>query len=116
MAVTRTDELEYSDSTAQATRCLVVDPSGTPVVPPTPVQRATTVTRLTAGGDRNIPAGRTSYTVTVVAASSGASPTLDGVALPAGYTGTFTAPNYDTLEAAAVVTVAGDDVIVLEIS
>ena len=71
MPVTRTDELEYSDSTAQATRCLMVDSGGGVVpTPPAPVQRTTTVTRLTGGADLNIPAGRSSYTVTVIAAAS----------------------------------------------
>lgn len=79
-------------------------------------QRTTTITRLTVGADRTIPAGTRSYTVTVVAAASAASPTLDGVALPVGYTATFSAPENDTLEAAEVATVAGDDVIVLEVS
>lgn len=89
------------------------------------VQRVTTITRfasagpagVTAPGTYAIVAGRKSYTVTVNAAASAASPTLDGVGLVAGTTRTFSADNPgDTLESAVLITVAGDDVELLELA
>ncbi len=85
-----------------------------PVTLPT-TQLTTTITRLTGGADLNIAAGARSYTITVISAASAASPTLDGVALPVGYSATFTAPGEHTLEAAAILTAPGDDAIVLVI-
>lgn len=89
------------------------------------VTRTTTITRfasagpagVTAPGTYPIVAGRKSYTVTVNAAASIATPTLDGVALVAGTVRTFSADSDgDTLEAAVLITVAGDDVELLELA
>ena len=117
MAVIRNDELEYSDDVSRATRCLAVDSSGNPVPVLVSAQRVTSIQRVTGAASTAITAGKQSYTVTVVAAASAASPTLDGVALPAGYTATFAITNPgDTLESATLATVLGDDVIILAVT
>lgn len=77
-------------------------------------QRSKLTTHLTAGADRTIPAGRRSYSVGVVAASSAASPTIDGVALPVG-SWTYEADGNNTLPGAQIDTVVGDDVVILEL-
>jgi hypothetical protein len=88
------------------------------------VQRVTTVTRfanagpagVTAPGTYNIVAGRKSFTVLVNAQGSINTPTLDGVALlPGVYTYSADAAG-DTLEAAVLITAAGDDVTLLELA
>lgn len=80
------------------------------------IQRSKSTTRQTTATTLNIPVGRQSYTITVIAAASAASPTLDGVALPVGYTATFSVVyGRDTLPAAAIATVVGDDVIILQV-
>lgn len=74
------------------------------------IQRVSTATTTT------IPRGVRSFSVTVVTAASAASPTLDGVALPAGFTGSFDADGYDGLHEMDLVTVSGDDVIILTVN
>lgn len=123
MAGTIHEDREYSDTGAEATRCIAVDAAGN-VIAVSPVVRTTTVTRyanagpagVTPPGTLNIPAGRKSYSIAVITAASAASPTLDGVALTAGTVVTFTAPPGDTLEAAAFVTVSGDDALVTQVA
>lgn len=81
------------------------------------VARTSSIQRVNTAATTAIAAGTQSYTVTVVAAASAASPTLGGVALPAGYTATYSVVyGRDTLPAASVVTVAGDDVIILKVT
>jgi hypothetical protein len=76
-------------------------------------------TRLTAGADRSIPAGRRGVSISVMVAAGSVSPVLttdEGSAvLPAGFTAVFACdyPN-DTLGAMDVTTVAGDDVMIIE--
>lgn len=115
---------EYVDRTATATRTTLVDASGNAVpAPAVAVVRTTNVVRysspgpagVTAPGTRNIPAGRKSYSVAVLTAASVNSPTLDGVALVAGTEVNLSATGSDTLEAATLITVAGDDVLFTEI-
>lgn len=116
MTIIKNDEGEYLDNVAEAERVTVVGPGGAPVFP-LPVSRVTSITRVATAMSTPITAGKQSYTVTVVSAASAASPTLDGVALPAGYTATFSISNPgDTLEAATLVTVSGDDVIILAVT
>lgn len=141
MSNQRTDDSEYVDQVALATRVIAVDSAGTPIPPggggltdaqlravpvpvsgtvtanpPATVQRVTAITRVITATTTAITAGKKSYTVTVIAAASAASPTLDGVALPAGYTASYSSPSNDTLESASVVTVLGDDVIILAVT
>lgn len=87
--------------------------------------RTTTITRfasagpagVTAPGTYNIVAGRKSFTVMVNGAATIATPTLNGVALPVGQVATFSADQgRDTLAAAVLITVAGDDVTLLELA
>lgn len=115
MAVIRNNDNEYIDTAAQALRTTSVDASGNPTSL-APVARTKSTTRVTTATTTNITAGAQSYTVTVITASGAASPTLDGVALPAGYTATFSVVyGRDTLPSAAVVTATGDDVIILQV-
>lgn len=79
-------------------------------------QRTTSIQRVITATTTTLVAGHRSYTVTVIAAASAASPTLDGVALPVGYTASYSADGANTLEAASLVTVLGDDVIVLMVT
>jgi hypothetical protein len=107
---------QWVDDAARATRVTVVDASGeSGGALPDPVERATTATRVATAATTAIAAGARSYSVTVLAAASAASPTLDGVAIPVGMTVRRVAPNNDTLEAASVVTVSGDDVLIDEV-
>lgn len=92
--------------------------------PPAPVSRETEYIRysdagptgVSAHGSHAIPAGLKSYFITVATAAGATSPTLDGVAIPAGVTIRYEAPYGDTLEAATLVTAAGDDVIFFSVS
>lgn len=112
MAIERNDEHLYIDNTAKAQRVTVVSGGGGGAV-----QRVTSIQRVNTATTTPIAAGTQSYTVTVVTASGAASPTLDGVALPAGYTATYAVTNPgDTLEAASMVTATGDDVIILKVT
>lgn len=77
--------------------------------------RTQSIVRVTTAVTTTIAAGSRSFTVTVVAAASAASPTLDGVALPVGYTGTIAADGNNVLAASSLITVAGDDVILLKV-
>jgi hypothetical protein len=79
------------------------------------VRYASSGTGVTTPGTRNIPAGRKSYTVAVIAAASTATPTFDGVALPAGTVIAFSAESGDTLPSATLISVAGDDVLYTEV-
>lgn len=111
---------QWVDATARATRVVVVDGAGVPVDPGSGSDQLDPQVRvLTAGADRTIPDGRRAWWVTVTAAASAASPTIDtgegAVALPAGYSGGFDAgPGY-TVAGATIATVAGDIVIVQEL-
>ncbi len=102
------------DHEAQASRVIIVDTDGADVpVPQAPVQRTPAISRVNTATTTNVAAGKKSYSYAVVASASAASPTLGGVALPAGTVITWQAPDQDTLAAApALVTVSGDDVIV----
>lgn len=91
------------------------------VLPPVVIagtQRTTDIKRyngtVDAHGTHNIVAGKRSYSIAVMAAA-GATPTLDGKPLPVGWTGSYTAPGADTLEAAVLITAAGDDVLYTEV-
>lgn len=108
---------QWIDDAAKATRVTLVAADGTasPGSGAT-VQRVTAIARVNTATTTAITAGKQSYTVAVVSAASAASPTLDGVALPAGSSFTFEAPPGDTLEAASVVTVSGDDVIITSVT
>lgn len=119
------EAFKYNDPAAQATRVMTVAADGsTSGGSAAPVVRTTTVARyasagpagVTAPGTRNISAGAISYSVAVLTAGSTATPTLNGVALPAGSSVDFTATrSADTLAAATLITVAGDDVIFTEV-
>lgn len=96
----------------------IVNDVGNPIPVSLPsVVRTPLNTLLTAGADRAIPAGRRSYSVVVAAmVTLGVSVTLDGVALPALGTYTYTADENNTLAAAQVNTTgAGDIVLVMEL-
>lgn len=112
MAVERNDELLYSDDVARAQRVLTVDSSGNPTSGGAPTTHVETITRYNTAGTRTIGAAARSYSLVVIAAASAASPTLGGVALPAGYAAEFTAPQADKVTGLPLVTVTGDDVIV----
>lgn len=112
--------VEIKDGTSD--RRATVDTSNRLVTVPTGIERSKSVVRyassgtgVTAPGTRNIPAGRKSYTVAVIAAASTATPTLDGVALPAGTVMSFSAESGDTLPGATLISVAGDDVLFTEV-
>lgn len=75
---------------------------------------ATTLARINTATTTPIAAGALSYTVIVITAASAASPTLDGVALPLGEF-TFGTDGSGTLDAASLVTVAGDDVLLMQV-
>jgi hypothetical protein len=112
--------VEIKDGTSD--RRAAVDTSNRLVTVPTGVERSKSVVRyassgtgVTTPGTRNIPAGRKSYTVAVIAAASSATPTLDGVALPAGTVLSFSAESGDTLPSASLISVAGDDVLYTEV-
>ncbi len=107
---------QFLDDTAQATRVIGVDATGTPVAGAAAAQRVTGISRVATATTTAITAGKKSYTVAVVTAASAASPTIDGVAVPAGTSLTWEAPPNDTLEAASVVTVSGDDVIIISVT
>jgi hypothetical protein len=111
MAIERNDELLYSDDVAKAQRITVVDGTGAPTQA-APVTHVETITRYNAAGTRIVGASARSYSVAVVAAASVASPTLGGVALPAGYVTNYEAPQADKVTGLSLVTVTGDDVIV----
>lgn len=70
------------------------------------------ISRVITAVTTNIAAGKNSYTVAVIAASSSSSPTLDGVALPVGAVVSFAASQNNTLPSAAIVTAVGDDVLI----
>lgn len=114
---------KYNDATAQATRVTTVDAGGVIVTPAAPAVRTTNVARyadagpagVSAHGTHNITAGKQSYSIAVSTAASANTPTLDGVAIKAGMTISFSARNSDTLEAAVLITVAGDDVLYTEV-
>lgn len=109
-------EQQWLDDAAKATRVVMVDSGGgSGGALPTPVQRTTNISRVATATTTPIAAGARSYSVTVLGVASDASPTLDGVALPYGMTVRFAAPNNDTLEAASLVTLAGDDVLITEV-
>jgi hypothetical protein len=114
MAVTRNDELEYIDLTAMAQRTLAVDSGGNPL---SGAVRTTGISRVNTATTTNIAANLRSFSVTVVAASSGSSPTLGGVPLPAGYTANYAADGANLLNAGTtpLVTAAGDDVIIITV-
>jgi hypothetical protein len=112
--------VEIKDGTSD--RRAQVDTSNRLVTVPTGVERSKSVVRYsstatggTTPGTRNIPAGRKSYTVAVIAAASSATPTFDGVAIPAGTVITFSAESGDTLPSATLISVAGDDVLYTEV-
>lgn len=123
MAIERNDELLYVDDVARAQRILAVDSSGNPTSGGAPVARTKVIARYnnsgvggaTTPGTRTITTGARSYTVVVLAASSATSPTFDGVALPAGMTVSYSADGANTLPAASLVTVVGDDVVYEEV-
>jgi hypothetical protein len=106
----------WIDSTAQAARVTMVATDGTSTGTPG-VARTKSLTRVNTATTTSITAGKKSYTVIVVAAASAASPTLDGVALPAGVSLTFSViSNNDTLPSASLVTLAGDDVLIASLT
>lgn len=107
----------WVDDEARATRVTMVAANGSASASSAAtVQRAVTIARVATATTTSITAGKYSYTVAVVAAASAASPTLGGVAIPVGTSLTFSAPPRDTLPAASVVTVTGDDVIISTIA
>lgn len=114
MAVYANDDGEYIDLTAQAQRVISIAPSGGGSGS---VSRDPNIVRVNTATTTAITAGKQAFTVTVIAAASTASPTLDGVALPVGYTATFGISNPgDTLQSMSLVTVSGDDVIILSVT
>lgn len=113
MAILENDEQEFIDLAARAQRILSVDTSGNPM---SGAQRTTGIQRVNTATTTNIAAGLRSYSITVVTASSAASPTIAGVAVPAGYTVNYTADGANTLSGIAVVTSTGDDVIIATVS
>ncbi len=109
---------QWVDDVPKATRVQIVSAAGadaTPAAAAASVQRVTAVTRVATATTTSITAGKKAYTVAVVTAASPASPTLAGVALPVG-SYSFEAPTGDTLEAESLVTVTGDDCIILSIT
>lgn len=107
---------QWVDDAAKATRVTVVDSSGTAGAGSSAtVQRTTAISRVNTATTTSITAGKKSYTVAVVTAASAASPTLGGVALPVG-SYSFEAPPNDTLDAKSLVTVSGDDCIIISVT
>lgn len=113
MAVFANDDQEYIDNAARAQRMLSVDASGNPT---SGSQRTTAMQRVNTATTTNIAAGLRSYSITVLAASSSSSPTIGGVAAPAGYSVNFMADGANTLTGMAVVTATGDDVMIATVS
>lgn len=111
MAIGRNENGEYFDTTATAQRIIAVDAAGTPTAVAA-ITHVETITRYNTAGTRTVGALARSYNVAVVSAASAASPTLGGVALPAGYSVEFTAPQADKVTGLSLVTVTGDDVLV----
>lgn len=141
MAVERNDIGEWLDDTAKAQRTIAVDGTGAvvgntvsvsnfpasteiandvgnpvPVSLPAGTQRTHVITRVTTATTTNITAGKRAYTIQVLAASSLTSPTVDGVAVPTGTILILSAPSGDTLDASAIVTLTGDDVLITTIA
>lgn len=83
-----------------------------PVTLPAGSTKVETITRFAVAGTRTVGAASFSYSVTVISANSAASPTLGGVALPVGFTASYSPRNADSLTGLSLVTVTGDDVIV----
>jgi len=111
MAVYQNDDGEYIDNVAQAQRVTSVAPGTTGST-----ARTTSVQRVNTATTTNVAAGAQAYTFTVITASSASSPTLGGVALPQGYTASFSIVNPgDTLSAISLVTATGDDVMILKV-
>lgn len=79
-------------------------------------QRTKSTVRVNTATTTNVAAGARRIAVTVVAAASAASPTVDGVAIPYGTTWYVEADGANTLPATAVVTVSGDDVIIVSVT
>lgn len=74
------------------------------------------VRRLQGAQEIVIPAGRQSFSVTVVNAESPTSVTLGTQALPTGYTANFSGADSDTLKSMTLnLSAEGDDVILLEV-
>ena len=117
MATTRFDPFGYADTAAEAQRVMLVDGSGEALDPGAGggVARASGISRVATATTTAITAGARSYSVTVIAAASAASPTLDGVAIPQGVTVRFEADGDNTLDAASLVTVSGDDCLITEV-
>lgn len=112
MAVYANDAGEYIDTTAQAQRVVSLAPGGAGSTARTP-----TVQRVNTATTTNVAAGAQAYTFTVISAASAASPTLGGVALPQGYSASFSISNPgDTLGAISLVTSTGDDVMILKVA
>lgn len=101
------------DPDAHAERVLPVDAAGNVTVG---AVRTPTVQRVNTATTTNVAAGALGLSVLVVAAASAASPTVGGVAIPAGVSVSFEAPTDDTLATIAIVTVSGDDVIITKVA
>lgn len=86
--------------------------SAVPVSLPAGATKVETITRYNTVGTRTVGAASFSYSVTVISAASSASPTLGGVALPAGFTASYSPRNADVLTGLSLITASGDDVIV----
>lgn len=109
-------QAQYIDDGARATRVTIVGTDGSASASgAASVQRVTAISRVATATTTSISAGKKAYTVAVIAAASAASPTLAGVALPVG-SYSFEAPPGDTLEAESLVTVSGDDVIIISVT
>ena len=116
------DDDALTDDELRATPVVVTGSVTT--TPPVAVSRVTEYVRyadagptgISAHGTHTITAGKKSYSIAVIAAASEDSPTLDGVAIPANTVLEFEAPPNDTLEAASLVTVAGDEVLFVSVT
>ncbi len=82
---------------------------------PDHVGRTPSIQRVNTATTTTIAPGYRSWSVFVVVAASAASPTLNGVALPAGATVEFSAPDSETMGGATLVTSTGDDVIITSV-
>lgn len=99
------------DPVTKARRVIVVDGGGSDIFTP-PAVFAEDILRYNTPGTRTVGAGKTSYSVYVRTASSASSPTLNGIPLPEGYSGEWTAPPGSTLTGRSLVTASTDDVYV----
>jgi hypothetical protein len=103
----------WLDATAQATRVTMVAADGSTTTQ-AGTQRTKSYQHVTTATTTTVTAGKKAYTFKINAASP--TTTLDGVVVSVGVLSWSVISNNDTLPAAVLVTVAGDDVEILTLS